>query len=144
MELNLCLIERALDYRRDSALYQKVNGGQPKIVVRAMFPDRKGGWVDIPDERATLACLFSTLVAVEDNSFGDFRVKTYSNAPSEYYADLLRFGFSCGFIPVFTAGKQFCEYVVVPSEEDGVLMTAFADNLRPRFGDADAQSGSGF
>ncbi len=131
MELNLDLIDRALEYRINGDKIIEEMGGQPRTLVSAIFHDTKGGWVEITDKRAQRSYLFTTLVAVEDITFGDYRValpKTQWNSLDNYW-EIFRFAFSCGYIPVFTANMVYCEYVVVPSENDGVLMAAFVDAL---------------
>lgn len=124
MELNLDLIDRAIEYRAGN-----VRDGDV-ILVRAIFEDRRNGWTIVTDDRSTRTHLFRTLVAVEDNTFGDFRVPLFGPATDlENYWEVYRFGFSCGYIPVFTARNYFCETVVVPTENDGVLMSAFIGSL---------------
>lgn len=123
MELNLSLVEEALEYRRTN------RGTSAYPYVRAFFG--QGGWIDIPDDRANLAYLFRVLVAVEDAEFGKYQLRIRASAVMSYYWDIYRFGFNNGYIPVFVADTAFCDYVVVPTMEDGVLMSAFLCTLDP-------------
>lgn len=120
MELNVSLVELAIEmHAKDNRL----------LAANISF------WEDVPKHRASLDHLFSTLLVVVGNKFGDIRVPlpwTPPHTVPDNYWKIYRFGFMNGFIPVFSSTNvdgTYNECVVVPSEADGVLMAAFVAQL---------------